>query len=40
MNQGKVAYYRDENVRFDVYFIAKKLRLFRKELKILLADRP
>ena len=24
MDQGKVAHYRNQNVRFDVYFIAKR----------------
>ena len=47
MDQGKVAHYRNQNVRFDVDFIAKRndICLFRnknakKGLEILLAERP
>ena len=45
MNQGKLAHYRNQSVRFDVDFIAKRNIYLRtgsaeKGLKILLTERP
>ena len=45
MDQGKVAHYRNQNVLFDVDFIAKRNFSCRtgsakKRLEILLAERP
>ena len=40
MDLGKAAHYRDQNVCFDVDFIAKRTESAQKGLEILLADRP
>ena len=45
MDQGKNAHYRNQNIRFDVDFIAKRnislgTGSAQKELEILLAERP
>ena len=44
MDQGKVAHYRNQNVRYDVYLIAKRNASLgtgsaKKRLEILLAER-